>query len=199
MQKKVRIIEEQEDYRKAIFRIKLARLRHEKFDGTMTDEIVRLNLDRGMSVAALIHNSDTDQVLLVDQFRYPTFSPDDDSSGWLVELPAGMVDQGEDPAAAIRREVKEEMGYVIDEPEMVSSVFVSPGGSSERIAIFYCQVTSDSKVAAGGGVKTEDEDIQVIEMPLDQAFAGIAKGTINDAKTVLALQWLQLKLLQEND
>jgi nudix-type nucleoside diphosphatase (YffH/AdpP family) len=94
------------------FRVDEAYLRYERFDATLSPEVRRLSFERGDSVAAILHNRDTQRVVLVEQFKFPTYHNGD---GWLAELVAGSVEPDEDPAHALRREVREETGYELHE------------------------------------------------------------------------------------
>jgi nudix-type nucleoside diphosphatase (YffH/AdpP family) len=170
------------------FRIDAATLRYERFDGSLSEPVRRIRLDRGDSVASLVVHRGKGVVLLVDQFKYPTLDAGD---GWIVEAVAGMIDPGETPEAAIRREVREEIGYELTHIEPVSTFFLSPGGSSERIFLFYGEVASDSRVGPAGGLAAEGEDIAVREYPIPEAFAAVDRGEIVDAKTIIALHWLR--------
>lgn len=190
MLKKVEILEEIEDYKKAIFRIVLAKLKHEKFNGEMTDEISRLSLERGDAVAAIIHNPEDDTILLTEQFRYPTYGKTDD--GWILELPAGMVEEGEDPRNTMHREIEEETGYEVDTLRYLYSFFLSPGGSSERIFLYYGRLDTNEKTFEGGGLDSEGEDIRTIKIPVDEALQMLKDRKFTDAKTILGLQWLQM-------
>ncbi len=186
----VQVLKREEVFRK-FFRIEEVTLRHERFNGSMSDEMKRLVLNRGDSVALLLVERESQTVLLCEQFRMPTYGPD--GSGWIVELPAGVVEDGEDPQECARREAVEEIGYSVGALERVASVFLSPGGSSERIHVFYAEVSAADRVADGGGLASEHEDIRLIRMPVAEAWRRCAAGEINDAKTVLAIQWLQLR------
>lgn len=193
MTKRVEIISQQEVFRKAIFRIEEARLRHELYNGTMSEEIVRLNLSRGDSVAVILHNPVRRTVILTEQFRYPAYDPTGvRGTGWLIETPAGMIDPGESPADAVRREVEEEIGYEVHEIRYISTFFVSPGGTSERILLFYASVSKENRLHDGGGLIEEGEDIRVIEMPVEDALRHMSTGDIADAKTIIGLQWMQI-------
>jgi nudix-type nucleoside diphosphatase (YffH/AdpP family) len=190
MPARVDILEKREIFRKAIFRIEEARLRHERYDGTMSGEIMRLSLERGDGVTAVLHNRADDTVILIEQFRYSTY---DNGPGWLLELPAGMVEPGEDPADTMRRELVEEVGYRAVELAHISTFYLSPGGTSERIFLYYASVQPSDRVNDGGGMEDESEDIRTVVTPFDQAVAKIASGEIIDAKTIIGLQWLQLQ------
>ena len=187
--KRVELIDESVVFDRAIFRVVAGTLRHERYDGTMSDEMVRLNLDRGDSVAALVHDVDDDVILLTEQFRYPVLH---DGPGWIVEIPAGMIDGGEEPELAIRREVHEEIGYEVDTLRHVGSFYMSPGGSSERIHCYYARVDSRHCVADGGGDDREGEDIRIVRMPVQEFLERQADMRLPDAKTMIMAQWFAM-------
>lgn len=189
MSKKVTIIEEKEDYKRAIFKVIAARLQHEKYDGTMSAEMTRLNLERGDAVAAIMHDPVNDTILLIEQFRYPTYGKTGD--GWIVELPAGIVEKDEEPVKTMEREIQEETGVRTGALRHIYTFFLSPGGSSERILLFYGSLDVSQKVEVGG-VKAEHEDIRTMVIPVDEALEKLKNREIEDAKTILALQWLML-------
>jgi nudix-type nucleoside diphosphatase (YffH/AdpP family) len=170
------------------FRVNAATLQYERFDGSLSEPVRRLRLDRGDSVAALVVHAGTGCALMVKQFKYPVFGVAD---GWIVEVVAGMVARGETPEAAARREVREEIGYELTHLERVSTFFVSPGGSSERVFLFYAEVTADDWIGPAGGVLAEGEDIAICEYPIPEALAAIERGEIVDAKTIISLYWLR--------
>jgi len=90
------------------FKIDEVKLQFEKFDGSMSPPVTRLNFDRGDSVAAVVLNVDTRKVILVNQFKYPSYEK---GPGWITEVVAGMIGDGESPEAAMQREIREEIGY----------------------------------------------------------------------------------------
>lgn len=173
------------------FRIEKASLRFRKFDGEMSKVVQRLCLHRGDSVAALIFNQDTGMVLLTNQFKYPTYRNGD---GWIVEVLAGSVDQGESNEDAMRREILEEAGYRVRDLTEISTFYLSPGGTSERIILYYAEVRNSDHVARGGGVETEGEDIEIREYALSDLWSSLDRGEINDAKTIIALMWLKNRI-----
>jgi ADP-ribose pyrophosphatase len=144
-------------------------------------------------VAAVIFNPTIRKLTMVNQFRYPTYKK---GPGWITELVAGMVDHDEDPEFAMRREIAEETGYSVTKVEFISTFYLSPGGSSERISLYYAEVAERDKVGAGGGLATENEDIITVELSLAEALAGVRSGTIADAKTILGIFWLQMRMAQ---
>ncbi len=190
MDRKVEIIGKQEVFKKYVFRIEEAQLRHERYDGSLSDEITRLNLDRGDSVAGLVHDIAQNTIMLCEQFRYPTWDGGR-GPGWILELPAGILEPGEDPQDAIRREIMEEIGYSADRCDLIARPYLSPGGSSERIHIYYVPIGENAKTSEGGGVTSEGEDIRTIQMPVAEAMKKMQACEIVDAKTLIALQWLQ--------
>ena len=170
------------------FKIDEARLRFERYDGRMSDEVRRLSFERGDSVAALLVDAKARTVYLVEQFMYPTLAK---AGGWLESVAAGMIEQGGTPEEAIRREILEETGFAAERIEPIATFFVSPGGSSERIFLFCALISHGARVAAGGGVAAEHEDIKLVAWRLDGFLARIAEGGFADAKTIVAGYWLK--------
>jgi GDP-mannose pyrophosphatase NudK len=144
--------------------------------------------DHGNAVAALLYNREKRTVLLTRQFRLPAYLNDGD--GMLWEACAGMVEKGEEPEATMKREIREEMGYEITALQKIYEVYSSPGSLKELLILFVGEYNPDQKVSEGGGLKEEGEDIEVVEMPLQEAFKKANSGEIKDAKTVLLIQWL---------
>ncbi len=169
-------------------RLEEATLRHERFDGSMSDEVTRLNVDRGDSAAAVVLDVDAGQVILTEQFRYPAHTAD---GGWILELPAGSVKDGEEPAEAMKRELVEELGYEAPNLRHVSTFYSSPGASSERIWLYLAEVRDSDRVAEGGGAADEGEDIRAVPLPVDRIPEAVAEGRIRDAKTLVGLLWLR--------
>ena len=163
-------------------------LRHERVDGRMTRSLRRLHLDRGDGVAALLFKPETGDIVLVRQFRYSTYVH---GSGWILEVVAGVLRPGENPRAAMQREILEETGYTAEKLDPISSFYLSPGGSSERIHLFYAEVSNRTLGKSGGGLEEEGEDIEVVEVPVEKAWDMFEAGRIVDAKTIIALQWLR--------
>jgi len=177
----------------AFFKLDETQLRHEQLDGSMSAPMHRLNLERGDGVAALIHRPQKNTLVLVRQFRYPTYLHD--GPGWIIEIAAGMVDKDEEPAETMRREVVEETGFVVKNLELLSHFYLTPGGSSERIFLYYAEIDEQIPRSEGGGLNEEHEDIEIVEIALDEAWQLLDSGQIVDAKTIIALQWLRAKSL----
>jgi nudix-type nucleoside diphosphatase (YffH/AdpP family) len=170
------------------FKIDQAELQYQKFDGTMSPVVTRLNFDRGDSAAAVVLNVDTRKVIMVNQFKYPAYEK---GPGWITEVVAGMIDGDETPEAAMRREILEEIGYETHHLEHISTFYVSPGGTSERIVLFYAEVANSGRRGDGGGLAAEGEDIKLVELSLAEVREMLASKAIEDAKTIIGLNWLQ--------
>jgi ADP-ribose pyrophosphatase len=178
------------------FKIEEAYLRFEQFNGQMSPLVRRLNLERGDSVAVLVFNQNTGKLVLVSQFRYPTYQ---NQEGWTIEAIAGMVDPGETPEQTIRRELQEETGMNIDTFEHITTFYPSPGGSSERIYLYYSEISgAQAKYKKTGGLLGHGEDVKAIEMTLGDTLAKIRSGEIMDAKTIIGIYWLENRLLKKN-
>ena len=171
----------------AFFKVDEAQVSYERYDGSMTPPVKRLVFERGDSAAAVVFNRETRSILLSEQFRFPTLEK---GPGWILEVPAGMVDSGEQPEATMRREIEEEIGYRVETLRPIARFYVSPGGSSERIWLYYAEVSELGRVSGGGGNPNEAEDIRVVSVPLDQVCNRLEEGGIMDAKTIIGLQWV---------
>lgn len=179
---------------KDVFRVEEVFLRFEKFDGTMSDTIRRLNFDRGDSVAVVIYNIDTQKLLLLNQFRYPTYHK---GPGWMTEILAGIMDEGEAPEETARREAMEETGLTMGKVEFIASFYPSPGGCSEQIFLYYVEISGDkANYNEFGGLASENENIHTFEISLEEALKQIRNGEIRDAKTIMGIFWLQNHLLK---
>jgi nudix-type nucleoside diphosphatase (YffH/AdpP family) len=190
MPKHVDILSRTEVFRKFIFRIEEIVFRYETYAGPMSADTTRLNLDRGDSVAAVVHEVNQNTLIFTEQFRLSTY---DKGPGWLLELPAGILEAGEAPDRAMRRELEEEIGYRVASLQHISTFYLSPGGISERIFLFYARVSTTQRVSVGGGLAAEGENIRVVTLPLQEALHRLQSGRILDAKTIIGLQWLKLQ------
>jgi nudix-type nucleoside diphosphatase (YffH/AdpP family) len=149
--------------------------------------------DRGNGAALLLFDPSRRTVVLTRQFRLPAFI-NGCADGYLIEACAGLLD-GNDPETCIRREAEEETGYRIRTPRKVFEAYMSPGSVTEKLHFFVAEYQAEDRINAGGGLAQEGEDIEVIEMPLEQALAGIRNGLIQDGKTVMLLQHVALSEL----
>ncbi len=171
------------------FRIDRYRLRHSLHDGGMSREIVREVFERGHAAAVLPFDPVRDEVVMIEQFRIGAHAAGQDP--WLTEIVAGIIEAGETPEDVARREVREETGLMVTDLWPMAEYLVSPGGASEQVSLFLGRV--DSQDAEGvHGLDHEEEDIRVSPLPYRQAFDMLSGGTINNAMTLIALQWLAL-------
>lgn len=148
--------------------------------------------DRGNGATILLYNLAKRTVVLIRQFRLPTFLNGHD--GFLIETAAGLLDNAS-PEARIRLEVEEETGYRVKAIEKIFEAFMSPGAVTERIHFFIGEYEDGDRVNAGGGLEEEGEDIEVLELGFDEALAMVSNGQIVDGKTIMLLQYLELRIM----
>jgi nudix-type nucleoside diphosphatase (YffH/AdpP family) len=152
--------------------------------------------DRGNGAALLLFDPRRRTVVLTRQFRLPAFI-NGCADGYLIEACAGLLD-GKDPETCIRKEAEEETGFRIRTPRKVFEAYMSPGSVTEKLHFFVAEYQAEDRINAGGGLAEEGEDIEVIEMPLAEAMAGIRNGLIQDGKTVMLLQHVALSQVTDS-
>jgi nudix-type nucleoside diphosphatase (YffH/AdpP family) len=170
------------------FKLDRTYLRHQMSDGRMSPEVMRLNIERGDGAAILLVNRDSDTVVLTRQFRFAPHLRGD--GGLMIEIPAGTVPEGVSPAQVARSELLEEVGYRPGRIRKLVTFYSTPGTTTERTHLFYAEVDNRHKISAGGGLDSEHEYIEVIEMPVREALRRLKRGAFMDAKTIIALEWL---------
>jgi ADP-ribose pyrophosphatase len=174
---------------KGFFAINAYRFRHRLFNGEMSGEVVREVFERGHAAVLLPYDPVRDEVVLIEQIRLPAI--ESSTTPWLLEMVAGMIEEGESVEDVARREALEEAGIVIGRCKPMLSYLASPGGTSERLSIMVGEV--DASTATGiHGLETENEDIQVHVVSREQAYRWVEEGAIDNAASVIALQWLAL-------
>jgi GDP-mannose pyrophosphatase NudK len=146
--------------------------------------------DRGNGAVILLYNIKQQTIILTKQFRLPTFI-NGNATGMLIEACAGLLDK-DNAEDCIKRETEEETGYSIKEVTKIFEAYMSPGSVTELLHFFIAAYTPTMKTSAGGGLQHEQEDIEVIELPIDEAMQMVTNGTIKDAKTILLLQYIKL-------
>ena len=149
--------------------------------------------ERGNAAALLPYNLAQRTVVLVRQLRYPAYLNGYDDL--LIEAAAGLLDD-ETPETRIRAEAEEETGYRLGEVRKIFEAFTSPGAVTEKIHFFVAKYDPTMKVGSGGGLASEGEDIEVLELAFDQALAMIGDGRIVDAKTIMLLQYAALDIFR---
>ena len=174
---------------KGFFSVDVYRFKHKLFKGGWSGEVKREVFERGDAVVVLPYDPVTDEVVLIEQIRIPVLGKT--KSPWMLELVAGMIEEGETTEAVARRELVEEAGVEAKQMSKISRYFASPGGTSEQFDFFWAEI--DASQAHGvHGLEHENEDIQVHVFSREQAFKLVNDGTINNASTVIGLQWLEL-------
>lgn len=156
-------------------------------------ELQRETADHGDGAAILLYDPARRTVVLLRQFRYACFLNGHDDL--LVEVPAGLLDRSS-PEDCIRAEAEQEVGFRVRQPRRVFDAFMSPGSLTERVHGFVAEYDADDRIADGGGLEHEGEDIEVLELPFDEALAMVADGRVRDAKTIMLLQHAALHLFR---
>jgi len=150
-------------------------------------------LDRGDAATLLPYNLANRTIVLVKQFRYPAYANGYDDL--LIETAAGLLDNAS-PEERIRLEAEEETGYRLHDVQKIFEAFMSPGAITEKIHFFVAEYEPSMRVSDGGGLADEGEEIEVLELPIDEALAMIADGRIADAKTIMLLQYAALQIFR---
>ncbi|GAB3900492.1 GDP-mannose pyrophosphatase NudK [Larkinella knui] len=148
--------------------------------------------DRGNGATILLHNPEKNTIILTRQFRMPTYV-NGNTSGRLIEACAGLLDN-DNPEDAIRRETEEETGFVVTNIRKVFEAYMSPGSVTEKLYFFMADYSDSTEKRSGGGI--DEEDIDVLELPLPQAMQMITEGEIVDGKTIMLLQQLCIQQYQ---
>jgi ADP-ribose pyrophosphatase len=186
---------------KGFFKVEEYTLKHRLFAGGISAPFTREVFERGDAVAVLPYDPLTDEVVLVEQFRIGAMAAiqnqRETSSPWLIECLAGMIDTSQQPEDVALREAQEEAAITLSNLQPIMTYYSSPGGMSERIHLFVATV--DSTTATGvHGLDSENEDIRVRVVKYQQAIKWLNNGVLNNATTIIALQWLQLNKQQFN-
>jgi len=147
--------------------------------------------DRGNGAAILLYNKEQETVILTRQFRLPTYV-NGNETGMLIEACAGLLDK-DNPEDCIRRETEEETGYRIKDVRKIFEAYMSPGSVTEILYFFIAEYAHSMKVHEGGGIEHEQENIEVLEMPVQLAMEMIQTGEIKDGKTIMLLQYIKLQ------
>ncbi|MCW8884016.1 MAG: NUDIX domain-containing protein [Motiliproteus sp.] len=171
------------------FRLDKLVLKHRLFEGGWSAPIKRELFIRDDAACILLYDPVKDAVVLIEQFRIGCLK--DPTSPWLLELIAGIIEPGESDEEVARRESQEEAGAEILDLVHICNYHVSPGGSQEYVHLMCAKVDS-SGIGGYHGLEHEGEDIRVTVVPRQKAYAAVESNRINNAPTIIALQWLQL-------
>ncbi len=158
-------------------------------DGQWVEQ-ARESYDRGNGAAVLLYNKKKQTVVLISQFRMPTYL-NGNKTGLMIEVTAGLLD-GDDPQTCVIKEAEEESGFRVKKVEKVFEAYMSPGAVTEIIHFYIAEYQESDKVSEGGGLAAEQEDITVLELGFEEALNMIYTGEIKDAKTIMLLQHLNI-------
>ncbi|TRX74031.1 NUDIX domain-containing protein [Pseudomonas mangiferae] len=182
-------IVKREDCFRGFYRLDRLHLRHQQFSGAMGPVITRELFVRHDAVCVLPYDPQRDCVVLTEQFRVGALGKTDNP--WLLEIVAGLIDKDEQPEEVAHREAEEEAGLTFSALWPVTRYFPSPGGSDELVHLFVGRCDSQG-VGGVHGLEEEGEDIRVHVWPLEDALAAVRDGRINNAASIIVLQWLAL-------
>ncbi len=171
------------------FKLERYRIKYKQFDGKWSEEFDREIFERGNAAAALLLDPTRELLVMVEQFR-PGAIPSEQNP-WLLELVAGIIESNEQPEEVIPREGFEEAGCEVTRVQKICEYLVSPGGTTEKIWLYLGEVRAEN-LPEYAGLEEEQEDIKVHQIPVNQAFEMLEKSQINNAMTLIALQWLKL-------
>lgn len=146
--------------------------------------------ENGDGAAVLLFNAKKNTVILIRQFRITSYLKGNDD-GLLVEVAAGLL-EGELPEIRIKAEILEETGYQVNEVIPVLQSFASPGAFMEEIYLFLAPYTEEMKISDGGGLESENENIEVLEFEFDEVVSMLKNGKIRDSKTIILIQFMML-------
>jgi len=174
------------------FKMSKVTLQHKLFNGEWGSIISRELFQRGEAAAVLLYDPKLDVIVLTEQFRVGALK---EASPWQYEIVAGMIEPGETPESVAIRETQEESGASISQLTPVCRYLSSSGGCDEVLHVFMAHVDSRS-IDGVHGVEEESEDIRICKVSSKDAFEAVKSGTISNAATIIALQWLELTLLK---
>lgn len=189
-QKDIQVHEEHLAY-DGFFKLKKLTIKHRLFAGGWTQYFSRELCERGDAVGVLLYDPVAQKIAMVEQLRIGVLNRD--QSPWLLELVAGMLDKEDENSEEVaRRETLEEAGLEIEQLEPVIEYFCSPGGSTEYFTLFCGKVNLANQKTAIFGLPEEHEDIRLHILPVHEVIGLLNTGLINNAMSIIALQWFQL-------
>lgn len=153
----------------------------------------RESYDRGNGAAILLYNPIKKTVILTRQFRMPTYV-NGNKDGMSIEVCAGLLD-GDSPEACVIKEAEEESGYRVTKVKKVLEAYMSPGAVTEIVSMFIAEYSDEMKVSKGGGLESEHENIEVLEVSFSDTLKMVETGEISDGKTIMLLQYAQINKL----
>ncbi len=173
------------------FQIDRYNLRHKKHDGAMSEPLLREIFERGHASGMLLYDPKEDVIVLIEQFRPGAFAAG--YNPWLLEIPAGIIEENQTPKDVAIRETLEETGCQAKRVEFICDYLVSPGGTTESMHL-YCIEVDSTEAFDIGGLEDEGEDIAVVKVSSQKAFELLENGNLHNSMTIIAVQWLKLQL-----
>lgn len=171
--------------------LQVVRFRYQRFDGALSQPLNWELVRRGQAVAVLPYDPWSHRLALIEQFRLPSLAAGEDPI--CREVPAGLLEPGEDPAACGLRELREETGLESDLLAPIGRFLLTQGASDERVHFFAARVRlpepGQGRIL---GLADENEDTRVMVVEAEDAFGMVARNEIRNASGALALMWLQL-------
>lgn len=163
--------------------VEVLEIQSEEQDGKMGEPVKREIVERGDATAVLIRHTEENAFIFARQLRPPLLRHNEP---WLTEIVAGVIDEGETPEQSARREIEEELGFRAEDLRPLGEMYGSPGGLSEKVYLYYAEVSEKNRVAAGGGTD-KGEDVEEIKIPVEETYGKLDAGEFRDAKTQIAL------------
>ena len=170
------------------FRMVRLHLQHRLFRGGWSETLEREVVLHGRVGAMVPYDPRTDTVVLLEQFRNGKFAAGDQQP-WSISIPAGMIEDGEDPEQMARREMFEETGCEAGRIEEVLTFYSMPGGSSQRMTIFCAEVAAENATGFHG-LPEEGEDIRVFSEPYSRCRGMLENDQFDNAATIIGIEWL---------
>ncbi|BCG65486.1 MAG: ADP-ribose pyrophosphatase [Methyloprofundus sp.] len=191
MKKEFKVLAKDTEYA-GFFSLNCYQVQHTLFAGGWSAVLKRELFQRGNCVAVLLYDPDMDKVVIIEQFRMgPMGQKDVRERAWLLEIVAGAIEEGETAEEVAYRESEEEAGCVVQEMRLINEFYTSPGGTSERISLFYGRINA-AEVGGIHGLDAEHEDILVSTVSFAEAYKMVEDGRIESAIPIIAIQWLAL-------
>ncbi len=165
-----------------------------QFEDGAWKSVSRECYNRGNGAAILLYNVEKGTVILTKQFRMPIYE-NAENEGMSIEVCAGSIEHNDDPLETVIRETEEEVGYKIKDAKQVYKAYTSPGALTEKMFLYVAEYSEATKISEGGGLESENEEIEVLELPFAKVVAMIASEEIRDAKTIMLVQYAQIHKL----
>jgi len=185
-----------ENLHNGFFRLNRYHIRNELFEGGWSSIFTREVFERGYASAILLFDPKLEKLIFVEQFRPGAM--ESESSPWLMELVAGMIEVDEQPDSVAIRESQEEAGCEVTRIRKICEYLVSPGGTTERIWLYVGEIDASS-LPDYAGLDDENEDIRIHSVSVASAFEWLDSGRLNNAMTLIAVQWFKLNWQKNED